>query len=66
MRLRQRKAGAPGSGKREEHEMVWHTCSTPNCLEDVLAPKNVARVTCGLCMQRMVGPPAEPKPRTGK
>ena len=52
---------------RSEVVSVEHTCKNngPNC-EPVTAPKNVSSVTCGRCVQKMVGgevlPPPPPTP----
>lgn len=51
------------AGTRSTQRMIDHDCVNdgPNC-EPVRAPADVARVTCGRCVQKMVGGAVLPPP----
>lgn len=65
-------SGRDGNDKGEV-ALVEHTCNNngPHC-EPVTAPKNVSSVTCGRCVQKLVGgdvlppPPLTPEQKAAK
>jgi hypothetical protein len=56
------KLSRASSGKREDHRLVWRDCeNVSQCGESVRVPADTEKVTCGWCVQKMLGKPEEAK-----